>query len=168
MIDISNKYFTFALLLKSQFKKMLVTDQALKDVVFFPIDQVIRKMHKYSIREFQKNGFDITIDQWLVLKSVSDGDGLISQSEIAEILHKDNASLTRIIDILVKKSYLFRQMSATDRRRFDLIMTKEGIDLIKKMLPIVVAIRQQALQNVNQAELLVLQNVLEKIGKNLM
>jgi MarR family transcriptional regulator, transcriptional regulator for hemolysin len=146
---------------------MLVADKELKDVAFFSIDQAIRQMHKFTIRTFQENGFDITVDQWLVLKRVSDADGLISQTEIATLLEKDNASMTRILDILVKKELLFRQMSVSDRRRFDLVMTKKGIDFVKKILPVVKEIRKAAFIGISDAEVLVLQNVLGKLKSNL-
>jgi MarR family transcriptional regulator, transcriptional regulator for hemolysin len=147
---------------------MLVADKELKDVAFFSIDQAIRQMHKFTIRRFHEKGFDITVDQWLVLKRVSDADGVISQSEIATLLEKDNASMTRILDILVKKELLFRQMSASDRRRFDLVMTEKGVDFVRNILPVVKEIRKAAFDGISEAEILVLQNVLGKLKNNLL
>jgi MarR family transcriptional regulator, transcriptional regulator for hemolysin len=146
---------------------MLVADKALKDVVFFSIDQSMRQLRAYSTRRFAEAGFDLTVDQWLVLKRVSDGDGVVSQTEIADMLGKDAASMTRILDILVKKELLFRRMNETDRRRFDLIMTEKGVAMVQDLMPIVLDIRQKALSAVTDAEVLVLRSVLEKIMANL-
>lgn len=145
---------------------MLVADQSLEDVVFFIIDQSMRKFRQYSAATFAKAGFDITVDQWLVLKRISDSNGLASQTEIADMLGKDNASITRIIDILVKKHLLIRQANEADRRRFELIMTDKGISFIQEILPLVKNIRTQALHGISDAELLVVSSTLKKLASN--
>ena len=52
--------------------------------------------------QFSANGIDLTVDQWLVLKKISDADGL-TQIELAEAVFKDRASIKRILDLLLAK-----------------------------------------------------------------
>ncbi|MBK7712103.1 MAG: MarR family transcriptional regulator [Bacteroidales bacterium] len=52
----------------------------------------------------EKKGLDITIDQWLVLKTIENNAGM-TQQQIAINVFKDYASITRIIEILVTKSF---------------------------------------------------------------
>jgi DNA-binding MarR family transcriptional regulator len=146
---------------------MLVADKILKDVLFFSIDQTMRRLRGYATKRFAEEGFNITVDQWLVLKRVSDANGIISQTEIAEMLDKDAASMTRILDLLVKKELLFRRMSETDRRRFNLVMTPKGLEYVVALMPIVVNIREKSLVAITDAEILVLRSVLQKITDNL-
>ncbi len=146
---------------------MLVTDKALKDVIFFSMDQTLRGLRAYSTKVFLESGFDITVDQWLVLKRVSEGNGTVSQTEIAEMLDKDAASMTRILDILVKKDLLFRKMSSQDRRRFDLVMTQKGIEYVTALTPIVLKLREQALAEISDKEIQLVRSILEKVTHNL-
>ncbi|WP_373548526.1 MarR family winged helix-turn-helix transcriptional regulator [Haliscomenobacter sp.] len=146
---------------------MFISDQELKDVVFFSMDQSMRRLRNYSNQAFHEAGFDLTVDQWLVLKRVYDAQEQVSQTEIAEMLSKDGASLTRILDILVKKELLFRKMNETDRRKFDLLMTPKGTEYIQRLIPLVISIREKALNNVSDAEIIVLRTILEKIKTNL-
>lgn len=146
---------------------MSKADLELKDVIFFSIDQCLKRLRSYSTRTFANAGYDLTVDQWLVLKRVFDSNGEVNQTDIAEMLGKDGASVTRILDLLVKKDLLYRQMNEVDRRKFDLVMTPKGNTYVQELTPLVQAIRATALHNVSEAEVLVLRSVLEKIAANM-
>ncbi|MCB0707065.1 MAG: MarR family transcriptional regulator [Saprospiraceae bacterium] len=108
---------------------------------------------------------DITIDQWLVLKSIRDNPDL-TQKEIAEKVFKDHASITRIIELLVKKEYLVRSFHGEDRRRFQLELTATGIKTYEKLVPIVSTNRARALQGLTEKEINSLFHLLQKIAAN--
>ncbi len=50
---------------------------------------------------------------------------------------KDYASLTRIIELLVQKKYLERDLHAEDRRRFKLTLTPHAHQVLKQMQPVI-------------------------------
>ena len=93
-------------------------------------------------------------------------DSSISQKDIATKTFKDIASITRIIELLVKKGYLLRNFNLQDRRRFELSLTDSGSDIILKLQPHILINRDQALKNISDEELLSLQSILSKLISN--
>ena len=81
----------------------VINDKKLEEVVYFLAERMMRRAKEYSKKQFKKEKIDLTIDQWVVLKRISEDVG-ISQVEIATTTYKDPAAVTRILDILVKKS----------------------------------------------------------------
>lgn len=123
----------------------------LKNVFFHTLEKSIKTYRQMAQNEFNKAGYDITIDQSLVLKALLDYPNN-NQQEIAEIVFKDNASLTRIIDLLIKKKFLVRKLHAQDRRRFALSLTNEGVDLLKNLDPISKRNRLKALRKISEQQ----------------
>lgn len=106
--------------------------EKLERVVFYMLDKAIKTYRQFAQRRLYEAGLDITIDQWLVLNTIETDPG-VSQLEIAEKVFKDAASVTRIIDLLIKKGYLLRRSHPVDRRRFTLELTTEGKALVKEV-----------------------------------
>ena len=77
--------------------------ETLNDILFYNLEKSIKMYRKYAQKQLTKAGFEITIDQWLVLKTIQENKN-ISQNQIAEMVFKDFASITRIIELLVKKN----------------------------------------------------------------
>ena len=104
--------------------------EKLKDITFYTIDKAIRSYRIYAQKKLKAYGFKITIDQWLVIKSILENPN-ITQQEIGELVFKDNASVTRIIEILVQSGYVERTANEEDRRKTNLKVTTSGKQIIK-------------------------------------
>jgi MarR family transcriptional regulator, transcriptional regulator for hemolysin len=139
--------------------------EKLKDITFYTIDKAIRTYRIYAQKKLKEYGFKITIDQWLVIKSILENPN-ITQQEIGEIVFKDNASVTRIIEILVKSEYLERSVNEEDRRKSNLKVTYSGKQIIKKVHGLVLENRKNALAGVTLNELDILNKTLNQIIKN--
>ncbi len=126
--------------------------EKLEQVLFFTLEKAIKTYRQFAQRQIAKAGIDITIDQWLVLKSIQDYPD-ISQHQIAENVFKDYASVTRMIELTVKKGYLVREFHITDRRRFKLVITKKGQSVIQKVIPVITANRKQALNSIPKEDI---------------
>jgi MarR family transcriptional regulator, transcriptional regulator for hemolysin len=126
--------------------------EKLDQVFFFTLEKSIKTYRQFAQKQIDKASIDITIDQWLVLKSIQDRPD-ISQHQIAENVFKDYASVTRMIELLVKKEYLLRDFHSTDRRRFSLTITKKGKSVIQNVIPVVMANRKQALKSLTKEEI---------------
>jgi MarR family transcriptional regulator for hemolysin len=137
----------------------------LKDIIFYTLERSIKAYRQFAQHELAKHAFNITIDQWLVLKSLSD-DPKQTQHQIAETIFKDYASITRIIDLLVKKGYLTRTIHKTDRRRFNLALTKQAVDLLAIMQPVINNNRSIAMDGISESQVSSFQQVLDLIIKN--
>jgi DNA-binding MarR family transcriptional regulator len=138
---------------------------SLNDVIFYSIDKTIRTYRQFAQNELKKAGFKITIDQWLVIKNILENPG-ITQNELAVKVFKDNASVTRIIDLLVKAGYLEREISSSDRRRTTLKVTKDGNKVISQVQKVVLKNRATALKGITAQKLSSTKLVLETITNN--
>ncbi|EMS31404.1 Transcriptional regulator, MarR family [Mariniradius saccharolyticus AK6] len=132
----------------------------------FLLDRTARRVKQYAQRKFKLEDFDITVDQWLILKNLSENE-LMSQSEMAQILFKDQPTLTRIIDILTKKGYVERVPHPNDRRSFQLVLTQSGAEKVEELKPKVSEIRQKAWENLNEGDFEEFKRILNKIYDNL-
>lgn len=139
--------------------------EKISSVIFYSMDQSIRTYRMFAQKRLKENGLKITIDQWLVLKTINENPD-IAQNELAELVFKDNASVTRIIELLVKSGYLERKTAQNDRRRSVLKITSLGSKTIEKVYKVVQENRQIALTGINQAELEMVDRVLKKISQN--
>ena len=139
--------------------------EKLERVIFYALDKCIKTYRQFAQRRFIEAGLDITIDQWLVLNAISEKPDL-SQLEIADRVFKDASSVTRIIDLLIKKEYLQRETHEWDRRRFSLGLTKEGQAVMKKIAKVVEQNRAQALKEISEDQLLQMQQTLSLIIDN--
>ena len=139
----------------------------LDKTIFYSLDKSIKSYRQFAAKNIrEKMGTsDITIDQWLVLKTVKDNPRM-SQKEIAEKVFKDYASITRIIEILVQKDYLTRMFHPNDRRRFKLRLTDLGELTYESLVPIVRQNRKQALDGISKDEIKIVQDILKKIIQN--
>ena len=108
---------------------------------------------------------DITVDQCLVL-IILNKDEKISQNELANLIFKDNASITRMIELMVKKEYLNRTIHKDDRRKFNLEITEKGKKTIELIKPIAEINRETALKDLSLEEINLLDKILNKIISN--
>lgn len=139
--------------------------EKLEQIIFYSLEKSIKKYRQYSQKNINKLNIKITLDQWLILKSLEEVPDR-SQQEIAVKIFKDYASVTRIIEILVKKKYISRKLHSEDRRRFDLRITKLGSDILSILKPVIQSNREKALSNISKKDIETLQNILNKIIKN--
>lgn len=130
------------------------------------LDRTARKVKQYAQRRFNAENFDITVDQWLIIKSLNN-DNDMNQSQLAEITGKDNPTLTRIIDLLCKKGLTERRAHPTDRRCFVIHLTDTGIQRVKEWSPRMAEIRMQAWKNMTEEDFINLKRILDTIYKNL-
>ena len=139
--------------------------ERLETINFYLLDKAIRTYRIYSQKKLREKGFKITVDQWLVVKVLLENPG-ISQLNLAEKVFKDNASITRIIELLVKSKYLDRKINPKDRRTSILKVTPEGEDIINKVHDLVLQNRRIAQTGITLEELENLNGTLKKIIKN--
>jgi DNA-binding MarR family transcriptional regulator len=130
--------------------------------VLYTIEKTIKEYRKICQKNIATIVKDITVDQCLVL-IILNNNAKISQSELANLIFKDNASITRMIELMVKKEYLIRTIHQEDRRKFNLEITEKGIKTIELLEPIVQLNRQTALHGLSLEEITLLDKTLNKI-----
>lgn len=140
--------------------------ERLEDNIFYTLEQTVKSYRQFVQRNLDKSGYDITLDQWLVLKTIND-DALATQHQIAKKVFKDMASVTRIVELLVKKGFLERAFLPSDRRRQQLVVTGSGSELLEKVHPISLENRALALNGIDLETIRSLQSSLQSIIKNI-
>ncbi|MCS5491886.1 MULTISPECIES: MarR family winged helix-turn-helix transcriptional regulator [Algoriphagus] len=132
----------------------------------FLLDRTARKVKQYAQQQFKQGNFDVTVDQWIVLKNLSEG-GDMSQTELANLVFKDHPTLTRIIDLLVKKGYVERLPHPQDRRSFQLHLTDSGVSKVTSLRPKILQIREKAWENLDEQDFEEFKRILNTIYQNL-
>lgn len=143
----------------------MAKDQKLEDVLYYLIEKTNKVIRRYSQERFVEAGFDITVDQWLVLKKINDTER-ITQIELAEALFKDRASITRILGLLQDKK-LVNKTEGADKRSNELSLTSAGKKFMEQAVTIVKSTRKKGIEMFDEKEIAQLQSSLQKIINNL-
>ncbi len=139
--------------------------EKLNDTLLYTLDKCFRTYNQFAQRRVRKAGYDITIDQWLILKSIAENPDL-TQNDICKIVFKDKASIARIIELLVKAGYLIREVYPTDRRRVTLILSDSGYKITKEVNEIAIENRAEALKKMEQPQIKQMKKLLQQIIDN--
>ena len=137
----------------------------IKEVIFYTLENSIKSYRQFAQKNINEAGLDITIDQWLVMKVIQENSEN-KQHEVAGKVFKDSASVTRIIDLLIKKGLLERDIHSSDRRRTELNLTKKGKNILSKTQKIVSENRAKALKGIDEKKISDLRTVLNTIISN--
>ncbi len=135
------------------------------ETIFHTIESSIKEYRKFAQKNISEQITDMTIDQGLVLLFLNEYPDL-TQKEIAELVFKDNASMTRMINTMVKKKYLKRSMNNEDRRRYKIEITVKGRQVLETLPPIIQKNRKTSLIGITKNELKQLEIILNKIRSN--
>jgi len=139
--------------------------EKLNNTLLYTLDKCFRTYNQFAQRNVRKAGYDITIDQWLILKSVAENPS-ITQKDISKIVFKDNASITRIIQLLVKQGYLVREIHPSDRRRANLTLTEAGKKITIDVNEIALQNRAAALKGIDEQSINLMRDLLQKVITN--
>lgn len=82
----------------------------------------------------QMSSFGLTPEQFSVLSELSKTNG-ISQKRLAELTERDQTTVGKILDKLIKKELVSRSVDPSDRRAVQLNITSKGLDLHKQIWP---------------------------------
>lgn len=139
--------------------------EKLENIIFYTLERAIKSYRQYAQHNITAAGIDITIDQWLLLKAIQENPGT-PQNELAKTVFKDIASVTRMIELMVTKGFLIRNINSSDRRRSLLDLTDAGLLTLKTIQPVIEANRNTALNSLSKNELILLEDLLSRITKN--
>ncbi len=135
------------------------------NTVFYRIEKCIKVYRRFAQRNISAIGEKLTLDQVIALKIIMDNSH-ISQKELADLMFKDVASISKIIQNLNTKKMLERHFYVSDRRRYSLVLTASAENLIKKIFQVVKENRKIALKGISIDELSAMQSTLQKIIDN--
>lgn len=131
----------------------------------FKMGEIFKLVGRKFSDTIPAHGIEITLEQFILL-NVIDGEEETTQQQLSMIMHKDKSGILRITDELERKKMVVRMADTTDRRKKSLMLTKKGIETLKKVKEIEAEVIEELMAGVTESELVVFARVLEKIRKN--
>lgn len=107
--------------------------------------------------------YDLSREQYNVLRILRGQKGCPANlGIIQERMLAKNSNTTRLIDKLLLKEYVTREVCPENRRKIEVLITHKGLDILTELDPIVVEHEQLFANNLTQDELEQLNILLEK------
>ncbi len=110
------------------------------------------KLFNLLTRILHKEGYDITFEQFILLKIINVNEG-ISQRELADTMSKDKTSIARAVSVLEDHHKVVRISSKDDKRKKGLYLTKEGREHLKLVMPKFIEFRKEIEKEFSKIEL---------------
>lgn len=109
------------------------------------ISQVVR-FDSLILLTYTAEAVNRYLEQWLkkfgqdqtrinILYLLTGNGGSLTPTQISKGVNRSKHAITRAIDILEKDALVRREPSTNDRRSLNVVITKQGIELVKKTLP---------------------------------
>lgn len=130
------------------------------------LDLVLRKVQDAYLRKFAELNVDMTIEQWVILHRIAELGDTASQSEIVRTNFRNRATTSRVIGKLEGKGWISKTRFEGDQKRFKLVLTPKGQEIIDLVLPHAISLRKLAVSNLEGADFEVFLKVLDQIGEN--
>ncbi len=116
---------------------------------------LVRRLHQISIALFgtrmAEAGIDLTSVQFAALVAVRGNPG-IDQATLAGLIAYDRVTIGGVIDRLVAKGLVTREVSPRDRRARVLELSDAGQVLLDRALPVAVAVQDDILDGLSMEE----------------
>ena len=108
-------------------------------------------------------GYEISGEQYNVLRILRGQKGCpANMCVIQERMIAKNSNTTRLIDKLLLKDYVTREVCPENRRKIEVQITQKGLDLLTELDPKVLEYEKIFANNLNTAEIAQLNTLLEK------
>jgi len=127
---------------------------------------VSRRLTGLLGRRFAEAGLELTPEQWSALVLLWNRDGL-TQQDLAEGLCLEKSSVSRLVDGLEKRGYVYREQDPLDARLRRLMVSGKGMALRDESVRIARGVLTVAFQGVTQAEQALCTDVLKRVLANL-
>ena len=109
--------------------------------------------------------YNITAGQWNLINQLDEA-GELSQKELANLTHKEQATITRYLDTLERKGLVVRNKHKTDRRAHVVSTTDKAHDLIRDVLPLTAVTADRLIEGIDQQDIDTFVSVLASLKKN--
>lgn len=140
------------------------TKGAMDDIHNMP-GHLVRRFQQIAVAIFMEDtahaGFDLTPVQYAALEMTAAHPGL-DQATLAGLIAYDRSTIGGVVDRLVQKGYVVRQISDRDRRARELRLAAAGRQLLDNIRPIVQQVQDSILSGLNSQERRMFMSLLHK------
>ena len=107
--------------------------------------------------------FDLSAEQFNVLRILRGQKGnAVNMCDIQERMIAKTSNTTRLVDKLLLKGLVLREICPENRRKMEITITPKGMELLKQLDPLVEAHEKKFGNNLSEKELAQLNTLLEK------
>jgi len=126
--------------------------------VGYALTTTLNLLRKNFNREIKN--YDLSSEQYGVLKLVSESEKL-TPTQIAELLNRDKATITRIIKSLDNKKLIKKEN--INNRSFYIVLTKNGKEMLKKADEIALKYHKMIMDNIGEEKIKQMLDTLKQI-----
>ena len=130
------------------------------------LNKTTRALSTRLQNSFTGAGIDVTSEQWMILLLLWQEDGR-SPWQIAEIIGKDKAAVTRLIDGIERRNLVVRVADKKDLRQKHIRLTAQGRAMQGELIPLGIANMEKAQEGLTHGEIETCKTILRKLYANL-
>jgi len=130
------------------------------------LNKTTRALSTQLQSNFTNAELDVTSEQWMILLLLWQEDGR-SPYQIADIIGKDRAAITRLLDGLERRNLVVRIPDKSNGRQKLVYLTSQGKKIKDKLIPLGVANIKRAQSGLTREEIENCKAVLRKLYSNL-
>lgn len=129
------------------------------------VGMTMKAMKDTLTRNFELANCPISAEQFITLKIITFHED-ISQQDCADLLRMDKSLFLRKIDVLQKLNLLVRIPNKTDKRKNQLVITKKGMEMLKKCEEVEQNTMRNLTKGVSENDFKIFSKVLTTIREN--
>lgn len=124
------------------------------------------KLKQFLSSKLKQMGVPLTPEQFMLIDLLWNH-GEMSQQQLADLMHKDKNSVTKLVDAIERKGFVVRQQNKHDRRSNTLVLTERANQLKPGAKQKGISILDQMLDGINENELRMFLETLRKLNVNM-
>ena len=124
------------------------------------------KLKQFIAAKLRQKNVPLTPEQFLLIDLLWN-QGPMSQQQLADQMQKDKNSVTKLVDAIERKGFVFRQQNAFDRRSNTLVLTEKALELRDDAKQKGISILDEMLEGISEAELRSFLSTLNKLNVNM-
>ena len=124
------------------------------------------KLKQFIAAKLRQKNVPLTPEQFLLIDLLWN-QGPMSQQQLADQMQKDKNSVTKLVDAIERKGFVFRQQNAFDRRSNTLVLTDKALELRDDAKQKGISILDEMLEGISEAELRAFLSTLNKLNVNM-
>ena len=124
------------------------------------------KLKQFIAAKLRQKNVPLTPEQFLLIDLLWN-QGPMSQQQLADQMHKDKNSVTKLVDAIERKGFVLRQQNASDRRSNTLVLTEKALELRDDAKQKGISILDEMLEGISEAELRSFLSTLNKLNVNM-
>ncbi len=119
-------------------------------------------VRKRLLARLRENGYAVTKEELVILARLYEEDGL-TQTEISERTVKNKATVTRLLETMVRKSLVRKQVDKIDGRKFRVHLRPRGTKAMEFFLPLIFEFMEQMTRDIPRRDMEITTATMKKI-----